>query len=151
MGGLKNGANNLLRQAGYYEERQTDISDILKMYEKYGYHCNDAQEAFMVHYAGLEIHYNHPMWNQDMILRLDPIKAQSIIMMEVVEEYIEFLQDDLLIIGDIEREHMTLFLSEKGYYFGAYDDCLINFGDDFETMLHMLASGQKGKLQIVSL
>ena len=82
-------ANNLLRQAGYYEERRVDISDILEMYEKYGYHCNDAQEAFMAHYAGLEIHYNHPLWNQDMLLRLDPIKAQSMITMDVVEEYMK--------------------------------------------------------------
>lgn len=106
-------ANNLLRQAGYYEERRVDISDILEMYEKYGYHCNDAQEAFMAHYAGLEIHYNHPMWNQDILLRLDPIKAQSMITMDVVEEYMKFLQDDLLIIGDIEREHMTLFYRKR--------------------------------------
>ena len=49
-------ANNLLRQAGYYEERRVDISDILEMYEKYGYHCNDAQEAFMAHYAGIRPH-----------------------------------------------------------------------------------------------
>lgn len=31
----------------------------------------------------------------------------------------------------------------------GYDDCLINFGDNFETMLNMLISGERGKLQIV--
>ena len=69
--------------------------------------------------------------------------------MDVVEEYNEFLQDDLLIIGDIEKENMTLFLSEKGFYFTAYDDCLINWGEDFEIMISKLISGEKGELQIV--
>jgi hypothetical protein len=136
-------------EAGYYAERKVDISSIVKMYENYGYHYNSNQESFMMKYAGLEIHYNHPIWNQDMVVRLDPIKAQSMITMDVVEEYIKFLQDDLLIIGDIERENLTLFLSEKGYYFAGYDDCLINFGNSFETMLNMLASGERGKLQIM--
>ena len=69
--------------------------------------------------------------------------------MDVVEEYNEFLQDDLLIIGDIEKENMTLFLSEKGFYFTGYDDCLINWCDNFEIMLSKLISGEKGELQII--
>lgn len=42
-----------------------------------------------------------------MLLRLNPIEAQKKITMDVVEEYNKLLQDDLLIIGDIEKENMT--------------------------------------------
>lgn len=138
-----------LKKAGYFEGRKVNISDILQMYKAYDYHYNSNQEAFMEKYAGLEIQYNHPIWKQDLILRLNPIEAQRAITMDVVKEYNKFLQDDLLIIGDIEMENMTLFLSEKGLYFTGYDDCLINWGDDFETMLNMLMSGKKGELQII--
>ena len=124
--------NFLLEQAGYFEERNVDISAILHMYEECGYHYSDKQKLFIEKYAYLEIHYIHPGWKQD-----------------VVEEYNEFLQDDLLIIGDIEKENMTLFLSEKGFYFTAYDDCLINWGEDFEIMISKLLSGEKGELQII--
>lgn len=141
--------NYLLKKAGYFEGRRVDISDILKMYKEYGYYYNTNQETFIEQYAGLEIQYKHPIWKQDLLLRLNPIEAQRAITMDVVEEYNEFLQDDLLIIGDIEKENMTLFLSEKGLYFTGYDDCLINWGDDFETMLNMLISGEKGALQII--
>lgn len=141
--------NFLLEQAGYFEERNVDISAILHMYEEYGYHFNDKQKQFIKKYAYIEIHYIHPIWKQDMLLRLNPIEAQKAITMDVVEEYNEFLQDDFLIVGDIEKENMTLFLSEKGFYFTGYDDCLINWGENFEIMLGKLVSGEKGELQII--
>ena len=139
----------LLKQAGYFEGRRVDIADILQMYKECRYHYNADQEAFMEKYAYLEIHYNHPIWKEDMLLRLNPIEAQKDITMDVVEEYNEFLQDDLLIIGDIERENLTLFLSEKGFYYTGYDDCLKNWGDNFETMIKMLVSGEGGELYIL--
>lgn len=141
--------DNLLEQAGYFEDRKVDISAILYMYEKCGYHCGAKQKHFMEKYAYLDIYYPHPIWKQKVLLRLNPIEAQKIITMDVVEEYNKFLRDKLLIIGDVEAENMTLFLSEKGVYFGGYDDCIITWGDNFEIMLSKLISGEKGKLQII--
>ena len=142
-------ANILLEKAGYFRERNVDTSAILHMYEECGYHYNAKQKQFIEKYAYLEIHYIHPIWKQDMLLRLNPIEAQKSITIDVVEGYNEFLKDDLLIIGDIEKENMTLFLSEKGLFFAGYDDCLINWGDDFEIMFNKLISGEKGELQII--
>ena len=119
------------------------------MYDEYGYHYDDNQKAFIEKYAQLVIHYDHPVWKQDILIRLNPIEAQKAITMDVVKGYNEFLQDDLLIIGDIEKENMTLFLSKKGFYYAGFDDCLINWGNDFENMLHKLMSGDKGELMII--
>lgn len=141
--------DNILKQAGHYKGRNIDICDIIKMYDEYGYHYNDSQKAFIERYAQIEIHYDHPVWKQDILIRLNPIEAQKAITMDVVKDYNEFLQDDLLIIGDIEKENMTLFLSEKGFYYAGFDDCLINWGNDFENMIHKLMSGDKGELMII--
>lgn len=141
--------NNILKEAGYFEDRKVDINTIIHMYEEYGYDFVDEQKEFMKKYAYLEISYIHPIWRQDMLIRLNPIEAQKTITMDVVEEYNEFLQDNLLIIGDIEKENMTIFLSQKGFYFTGYDDCLINWGDNFQIMLKKLISGEKGELQII--
>lgn len=139
----------LLEQAGYFEDRNVDVSAILRMYEECNYHYDVKQKQFIEKYAYLEIHYIHPIWKQDMILRLNPIEAQNTITMDVIEEYNEFLQDSLLIIGDIEKENMTLFLSEKGFYYTGYDDCIINWGNNFQILLNKLISGEKGELQII--
>ena len=141
--------DNILKQAGHYKGRNIDICDIIKMYDEYGYHYNDSQKAFIERFAQIEIHYDHPVWKQDILIRLNPIEAQKAITMDVVKDYNEFLQDDLLIIGDIEKENMTLFLSEKGFYYAGFDDCLINWGNDFENMIHKLMSGDKGELMII--
>lgn len=141
--------DNNLKQADFFKKSSIDISDIIKMYDEYGYHYNDSQKAFIERYAQIEIHYDHPVWKQDILIRLNPIEAQKAITMDVVKDYNEFLQDDLLIIGDIEKENMTLFLSEKGFYYAGFDDCLINWGNDFENMIHKLMSGDKGELMII--
>lgn len=148
-GKVEEKAETILKESGYFEGRSVDISHITQMYENYGYCYNDIQKAFVERYAYLEIHYNHPIWNQDMLMRLNPVEAQKAITMDVVEEYNEFLQDDLLIIGDIEKENLTLFISQKGFYFTAYDDCLINWGSDFHAMIDMLVSDVKRDVQII--
>lgn len=139
----------VLEIAGYSDERIVDISVIIQMYEECGYRYSDMQKSFVERYGFLEIHYNHPVWNTDMIIRINPLEAQKVITRDVVEEYNEFLEDDLLIIGDIDKENMTLFLSEQGYFFGGYDDCIINWGNDFNKMLFDLLTGNKGILKII--
>lgn len=138
--------DKILEQAGYFETRKESIEEILKMYMANGYASNSEQIAFLEKYAFLDIKYTHPIWKQEMCLRINPIEAQKIITMDVVEEYNEFLQDKLLIIGDIEKENLTIFLSEKGTIYSGYDDCIIDWGTDFKTFLKNLMSGERGKL-----
>lgn len=141
--------DKILEQAGYFEARKESIKEILKMYIANGYTSNPEQIAFLEKYAFLEIKYTHPIWKQEMCLRINPIEAQKIITMDVVEEYNEFLQDKLLIIGDIEKENMTIFLSAEGTIYSGYDDCIIDWGTDFKTFLKNLTSGEKGKMIII--
>ncbi|MBQ7775362.1 MAG: SUKH-3 domain-containing protein [Lachnospiraceae bacterium] len=140
---------NILRKAGYFKERSVDISEIVDMYEECGYHYDINQIAFIEKYAYLEISYIHPIWKQEILLRINPIEAQKVIAMDIVEEYNKFLQDELLIVGEIEGENLTLFLSKKGIYFTGYDDCIINWGDNFEIMLKKIISGERGELRIM--
>lgn len=137
-------ASNFLERAGYFEGRNVDISDILCMYEKYGYSYTEAQKAFLKKYAYLDIPYKHPIWeNVDMTLRINPIEAQKSLDMEVVEIYNVFFKDELLLIGEIVQEHLSLFLSKQGYFITAIDDCAVNWGNSFETMICNIVSTNK--------
>lgn len=142
-------ANEILYESGYLEDRLIDITEILNMYSENGYKVTDKQITFMSKYAYLQIHYNHPIWNEDIIIRINPIEAQKSLTMDVVHEYNEFLDDKLLIIGEIEKENMTLFLSVNGMFYGAFDDCIINWGNNFDKMLESLIVGIKGELQSI--
>lgn len=141
--------DKILEEAGYFEKRKECIEEILKMYTEKGYICNPEQIGFLEKYAFLEIKYMHPIWKQEMCLRINPIEAQKVITMDVVEEYNDFLQDKLLIVGDIEKENMTIFMSEKGIIYSGYDDCIIDWGTDFKTFIKYLINGEKGKLVII--
>lgn len=134
-------ADKILEQAGYFETRKERIEEILKMYMANGYVSNPEQIAFLEKYAFLEIKYTHPIWKQEMCLRINPIEAQKVITMDVVEEYNEFLRDKLLIIGDIEKENMTIY--------SGYDDCIIDWGTDFKIFLKNLLNGENGKSIII--
>ena len=138
-----------LQKAGFFEERAIDIEAILEMYRRNGYNFYDLQVDLIKKYGDLEIHYKHPIWHEGMVVRLDPIKAQEALTMDVVDGYNEFLGDELLIIGDIEKENITLFMSKSGVFYGAYDDCIIKWGKDLKNMLSDLFSGKRGELQIM--
>lgn len=147
--GIEKQVKKILGQSGYEENRNVDISEILKLYDECGYVYNEQQKKFMERYAYLEIRYNHSIWNQEISLRLNPIEAQKVIEINRVCEYNEFLDDKLLIIGDIEQDNMTLFLSEKGIFYSCFDDCIIKWGGCFEKVLSMLVNGGKGELIIM--
>lgn len=140
---------NILKNAGWSECRNVDISSIVNMYNENGYIYSKKQLSFMNRYAFLKIDYMHPLWNEKISLVLDPIKAQESIFMSVVKSYEEYLNEHLIIIGEICEENMTLYLSNKGIFYAGYDNCIINFGVSFEKMLYNLANGIKGDLILI--
>ena len=79
--------SELLESAGYTKERTIDVTSIVKMYAENGYHYNDKQIDFIRSFGNLEIHYNHPVWNEDMVIKIDPIEAQKTITMDIVEDW----------------------------------------------------------------
>lgn len=140
---------NILKQSGWELGRRVEISDIKKMYDENGYKWNNLQIDFVSEYAYLELTYQHPVWKQDVTLNMNPIIAQKSIDMDVVEEYEAYFGQMFLVVGEIERENMTIFIDASGELYGAYDDCVIKWGNDFCRMLSNLIDGVKGELVIV--
>lgn len=139
----------LLKESGWEEGRKVNVAEIKQLYLNPEYGWNDLQKNFLAEYAYLEIKYMHPIWKQEVVLSLNPLNAQNQITYDTIEEYEEFLKESLLVIGEIERENMTLFLSKTGNFYGGYDDCIIKWGADFKIMIYNLVNGIKGDLVIM--
>ncbi|WP_460642079.1 hypothetical protein [Lacrimispora brassicae] len=54
-----------------------------------------------------------------------------------------------MVIGEMERENMNLFLSKTGNFYGGYDDCIIKWGTDFKVIIYNLVNGIKGDMVII--
>ena len=142
-------AEIVLKEAGYYQGRNVDISQVMDMYSKYGYHINDVQKNIIAEYAYLRVSYMHPLWKQEVIIRLNPLEAQKAITMDVVELYNSYFNDEWAIMGDIEKENMTIFISQNGVYYTAFDDYIIEWGGDIFEMIDKLIIGECGETYII--
>ena len=147
---MKAEVEGILKQSGWKFGRKTEIADIKKMYDCNGYIYNSLQINFIIEYAYLEINYQHPIWKQEVKLLMNPIVAQNVIDMDTVKEYEDFFSRKFLIVGEIEKENMTIFIDELGELYGVYDDCVIKWGNNFHKMLNNLISGTKGELIILN-
>ena len=141
--------DDYLKQSGWYAGRKVEIDKIKSMYDLNGYTYNQLQINFISEYAYLKIVYKHPLWNQNVELSMEPVIAQKTFDMEVVKEYESYFNEKFLIIGEIERENMSIFIDSNGEFYGAYDDCVIKWGNDFHKMLYNLVNGIKGELVII--
>ncbi len=140
---------NMLKQSGWVNGRNVEIDEIEKMYDENGYIYNQSQIAFVREYAYLELVYEHPVWKQNITLLMNPIIAQKSIDMDVVEEYESHFNEKFLVIGEIERENMTIFIDTMGELYGAYDDCVIKWGKGFHQLLYNLINGIRGEIVII--
>jgi hypothetical protein len=144
-----NNVDKLLRESGWEVGRKANLEEIKRLYFDPEYEWNEIQNKFLTEYAYLEIKYMHPIWKQEVVLSLNPLNAQDQITYDIINEYEEFLEESLLIIGEIERENMTLLLAKTGNFYGAYDDCIIKWGTDFKGLIYNLVNGIKGDMVIM--
>jgi hypothetical protein len=140
---------NLLKKSGWFHGRTIDVKEIRDMYDREGYIYNQLQIEFMKEFAYIEINYQHPVWKQEVEFIINPIVAQESMDMDMVKEYEEFFGCQFLIIGEIERENMTVFMDQSGELYGAFDDCVIKWGNDLHNMIYKLINGIKGELVII--
>lgn len=144
-----NNVYTLLRESGWEVGRNANLEEIKRLYFDSEYVWNEIQNIFLTEYAYLEIKYMSPIWKQEVVLSLNPLNAQDQITYDIIKDYEEFLEESLLIIGEIERENMTLLLAKTGNFYGAYDDCIIKWGTDFKVLIYNLINGIKGDMVII--
>ena len=138
---------------------KVDVSELSQELLKLGYHINDLQKDFLIKYATIEFNFPNPKLKKGIndLIRLrnpehkfdvslekkyrpsfDPLEAATSILRYVIEEYENGIGKKLLIIGQLENENISLFISEDGYFYGGFDENIIEYGNSFEKMIYTL-------------
>ncbi len=149
-----------LNDIGWKNHSNNDIEELTINLKNLGYSINCLQKNFLIKYANIEFNFYNPKLKgysiNDLIklrnpehkfnseieskyrLSFNPIEAAESILYYVVQEYEKTLNKRLLIIGQLENENISLFISEDGYFYGGYDENIIEYGDSFEKMIYSI-------------
>lgn len=135
---------DLLIRSGWQKGRKVNVDNIILDLVKEGYNVNEAQTQFLTEFNGISVSFINPRLNSSTeILTLDALKASSTTMRSLVSEYEEYFNSTFVIIGEIEQENMTLYIDNKGEFYGGFDDCVIKLGIEFDECLFNIVSGVK--------
>ena len=137
-----------LKKSGWQENREIPIHNILEYYEKIRYVCNDMQLKFLKNFSYLEITFENPHVKKFPRLKNIPVRfmlypldaAESVFRMRVRDYEIHF-NKNMIPIAEVPTEEMTVFLAEDGVFYGGFDESVIEFGNNLNTVLYNLKNG----------
>lgn len=133
---------NALIKSGWEKDRVVEIENVLSILLQEGYGVNETQLNFLREFTFLNIEYENPRLKDCILtITLDPIKANESIFRDLVEEYEAYCNEKFIIIGEVDKENMTLYMSNLGVFYGGYDNFLIKLGLNFNDMILNLING----------
>ncbi|MDF3027594.1 MAG: immunity protein [Fluviicola sp.] len=120
-----------LEQAGWYENRNIDISCMISEYEQLGFRIpNNFIQSFLMEYGNLRIEFRNDNESYSDI-RINPDAGFQFIDSEYLAVLEKIVADNLLPIGSIHSDHLGLLVSFKGKFYLLGDDGIYHLGDDF--------------------
>jgi hypothetical protein len=123
-----------LEQAGWYENRNIDISYMINEYNQLGFITpNEFIQSFLMEYGNLRIEFRNDNGSYSDI-RINPEAGLQFMDSEDLPVLEKIVADNLLPIGSIHSDHFGLLVSFKGGFYLLGDDGIYQLGDDFLTV-----------------
>lgn len=124
-------AKDLLKQAGWYENRKIDISYMIQDYKRHGFkEPNKFIQDFLMEYGNIRLEFRteQGFWydiriNPDVGLKF--LDSEDSIVLE------QIVNDDLLPIGSINSDHGGFLVSFSGNFYLLGDEGICYLGDYF--------------------
>lgn len=130
-----------LMDAGWYQEREFDISPYKSANIKHGHTpYNEATEQFLRSFGGLTLGAPRGRFH------FNAKKASKTLFPEDVKEYEERLGVALSVIGEADNGCYTLMMAPTGVVYGAFDELLILVGMSGEEAIERLHQGRDHKV-----
>jgi hypothetical protein len=131
-----------LKKSGWSIDRNIDIEKYIISLEDDGYEVNSLVCDFLRNYGGLEIRHPHTkIAEKTDNFHFNVTLATESYFPEVIEEYMERVNEKLVVVGECRSGHMVILLSHSGKMFAGYDEMLVKLGDCVEDALVTLCEG----------
>lgn len=139
---MDNKTIEILKNGGWTEKREIDLSSYKLAIENGGYIFTETLNEFLKSFGGLTVkHPHHQVPDVEDHFVIDPILGISETFKETVDEYEIRVGEKLTIIGLAFRGHMVLMMSVSGKIFAGFDETLIKLGDTPQDGLDALCLG----------
>lgn len=141
---MKELVEGVLRQAGWFPGRSTDVTEALSLLKSRNYDVSDAVEQFLREFTGIAIDFvrngrSDTVW-------FDAERAAVLSDPEWVAHYEQRTKQSLVPIGFSNHEHLMLMRSSKGGFYGAFDEFLCALGDGVGELIENLVNQDREPL-----
>ena len=72
---------------------------------------------------------------------LDPLYAAEGVFRMRVRDYEIHFKKNMIPIAEVPNENMTVLMAEDGVFYGGFDESVIEFGNNLNTVLYNLKNG----------
>lgn len=132
-----------LREAGWHPERRIDVSECERAMERHGVRLQESARRFLETFGKLELRYSKRglsglegacHFHADVaVLRIDS---------ELLDEYQQFLDCKLSVVGACSDGETVLLMDEKGAVYGGIEETLFVLGQTGVDAINALCMGQ---------
>ena len=142
---MKDNTRKRLIEAGWFEQRNIEIDEIIKKFKERGFELSAQNTIFLKEYGLLEfeLENRNPLFNNVVYRHFNPIKALG---KNLYKKSLEYLEDEYAIegietvipIGETDSGNMLILCTENNVIYGYTDGCLVKYGNTVEDMLECI-------------
>lgn len=141
---MRDTTERLLRAAGWSPGRSQDVSAVRSLLESRGYALSRPAELFLSEFNGITIEFTRNGYRDSMWF--DAQRVSKLADPEWVEYYEDRTKQSLVPVGCSNHEHLMLMASDKGGFYGAFDDFLTALGSGPVEMIENLLNQEQEPL-----
>lgn len=137
-----------LKDVGWTEGRNVDISSYVEVLVKDGYIVPEKCKDFLREFGGLSGKMNKYAGRGWVTLfHFDPIVAIGNVYRDRFSEYEDFVGETITLVGESDNNHIALGVSDSGKFLGGFDDDLFIFGENIAEGLNTLFCGGPARIK----
>jgi hypothetical protein len=136
---MENKVKEILMEAGWFINREIDVTELVTFLVDYGYKVFDNVKSFLREFGLLNINYVNSRSGNYANIYVDTrniIADQS-----VIDSYGRYY--GTIMVPVAVKSHLQICISEEGKFYGGFDQILLKLGDSFEEVLYNLITDAK--------